>query len=62
MSISGVTYDENSIADIIKNNYSKITGKLGQERVDALYNSAIDDLIFKSYEKNLIDSSFEGLE
>jgi peptidyl-prolyl cis-trans isomerase SurA len=59
VSISGVTYDENSIADIIKNNYSKITGKLGQERVDALYNSAIDDLIFKSYEKNLIDSSFE---
>lgn len=59
LSISGKTYDENNIAEIIQSDYSKIIGKLGQERVDALFESALDEMVFRTYEKNLIDSSFE---
>lgn len=59
VSVSGDNYNENNIAEIIKNNYSKVIGKLGQERVDALFDAAIEELILRSYEKNLIDSSFE---
>ncbi|HUH73319.1 MAG TPA: peptidylprolyl isomerase [Chitinophagales bacterium] len=59
LSIDGKVYNENDISEIIKNKYSKVTGKLGVERVDALYNTAINELVLESYEKDLINSSYD---
>lgn len=59
VSVNGQVYNENNIASIIQTNYSKVTGKLGVERVEALFNTAINELVFESYEKNLIASSYD---
>lgn len=58
-SIKGKIYDENKVGEIIKDNYTKVTGKLGKERAEALFKIALDDLLMDVYEQKLIDSLYD---
>lgn len=58
-SINGRKFDENQIGESIKNDYSKVTGKLGEERTQALLDNAIRDNLFDVYEQILADSLIE---
>lgn len=58
-SINGKSFNENQIGEAIKNNYVKVTGKLGEERTKALVEMSLNDNLMNVYEQLLADSLIE---
>lgn len=59
LSISGKNYDQNQMAELIRKNIPKVTEKQGKDRVEALFNMTLDDLLMGVYEQTLVDSLYD---
>lgn len=59
LNIQGKVYDENVVGKMIKDNYTKVIGKLGKERAAALFRSSLDELLMNVYEQKLVDSLYD---
>ena len=55
-SLQGKKYSQSEVVNLMNTNSMKVNSRLGQNRIDALYQLTMQDLLNKVYEQKLIDS------